>query len=145
MNKETLQNIIVRNDLIKNEKSPNNENKIDKDEVFKTKIFNKFKCKCKDQKKIKEKINSNKYAKSFFNFFSKYCKKDDLTMSIIVILSMIFYYIGLAKCDADPSECTIKRGMIFYFMIGICSAISAVLYSTFVTSPVINPHVFFCG
>ena len=134
MNKETLQNIIInRNDLIKNEKASVNDNQIDKDEVFKTKIFNKFKCKCKASKKIKEKINSNKYAKSFLNFVSKYCKKDDLTMSITVILSMIFYYIGLAKCDADPSECTIKRGMIFYFMIGTCSAISAVLYSTFVT------------
>ena len=46
MNKETLQNIIInRNDLIKNEKTSVNDNQIDKDEVFKTKIFNKFKFK----------------------------------------------------------------------------------------------------
>ena len=54
-------------------------------------------------------------------------------MTAIVLISMIFYYISLAKCDDDPSECTIKRGMKFYFMIGIFAAISAVLYSIFIT------------
>ena len=36
------------------------------------------------------------------------------------------------KCNADPSECTIKHGMIFYFTIGILAAISSVLYSIFI-------------
>ena len=104
-------------------------NNLPKDEVFKVKSTNKFKNFISSfyKNKIKGKLSSKK------KYIFKYCKKDDILMTAIVLISMIFYYISLAKCDDDPSECTIKRGMKFYFMIGIFAAISAVLYSIFIT------------
>ena len=77
--------------------------------------------------------NQNKVKYFFLNCYRKNCKKDDLVMTVIVIISLICYHFGLTKCEKDPSECTIKRGMIFYFTIGILSAISAVLYAIFIT------------
>ena len=104
-------------------------NNLPKDEVFKVKSTNKFTNFISSfyKNKIKGKLSSKK------KYIFKYCKKDDILMTAIVLISMIFYYISLAKCDDDPSECTIKRGMKFYFMIGIFAAISAVLYSIFIT------------
>ena len=82
---------------------------------------------------IKKNKNENRVKNFFLNCKKKNCRKDDLIMTIIVILSIICYHFGLTKCEKDPSECTIKRGMIFYFTIGILTAISAVLYSIFIT------------
>ena len=125
----------TKKDLISNEDTSignkvakiDDEIKLETDNKLKTKINSFF------RKIFKGGISSDKTKKFFVLCFHKYCRKDDLIMTIIVIFSVIFYILGLAKCDADPSECTIKRGMIFYFMIGTCSAISAVLYSTFIT------------
>ena len=36
-------------------------------------------------------------------------------------------------CDEDPSECTIKRGLKFYLIVGIFVAISAGLYAGYIT------------
>ena len=69
----------------------------------------------------------------FLKCFRNNCRKDDLIITVVVIISIICYHFGLTKCEKDPSECTIKRGMIFYFTIGILSAISAVLYAVFIT------------
>ena len=79
------------------------------------------------------KFGGNKIKNFFLKCFKNNCKKDDLIMTVIVIISIICYHFGLTKCEKDPSECTIKRGMIFYFTIGILSAISAVLYAIFIT------------
>ena len=59
--------------------------------------------------------------------------KTDIIFYITNLLSILFYYLGLTPCEKDPSECTIKRGMIFYFMVGTFTAISAILYSVYVS------------
>ena len=128
----------TKKDLVITEPPKLNLNNLPKDEVFKIKRINKLKSSINSfyNNKIKGKLNSK------MKYISKYCKKDDLIMTIIVLLSMIFYYISLAKCDDDPSECTIKRGMKFYFMIGIFAAISSILYSIFITLSIYNRKYF---
>ena len=124
----------TKKDLVNNEEPSVNNNFSKIDEVTEIKSYSNLKTSVYSF--IRKIFHQNKSLnnKNFFEFcFNKYCRKDELIMTIIVISSIIFYILGLAKCDADPSECTIKRGMKFYFMIGTCSAISAVLYSTFIT------------
>ena len=123
------------NDSIKNEISLSGEEARKKDEGIKMKELNKSSILDEtflDKKMlIKDKlIRINGFI---FRFVKKNYKKDDLIMTVMVIISLIFYYIGLMKCDADASECTIKRGMKFYFMIGTFTAISSVIYSIFIT------------
>ena len=86
--------------------------------------------------------NQNKVKYFYLNCYRKNCKKDNLVMTVIVIISLICYHFGLTKCEKDPSECTIKRGMIFYFTIGILSAISAVLYAIFITLSIYHRKYF---
>ena len=126
-NEKTIDN--TNNNLVITGQPKLSLNNLPKDEVFKVKSTNKFTNFISSfyKNKIKGKLSSKK------KYIFKYCKKDDILMTAIVLISMIFYYISLAKCDDDPSECTIKRGMKFYFMIGIFAAISAVLYSIFIT------------
>ena len=88
------------------------------------------------------KIRENRIKKFVLNCYKNYCKKDDLIITVVVILSIICYHFGLTKCEKDPSECTIKRGMIFYFTIGLLSAISAVLYAIFITMSIYNRKYF---
>ena len=88
------------------------------------------------------KIRENRIKKFFLNCYKNNCKKDDLIITVVVILSIICYHFGLTKCEKDPSECTIKRGMIFYFTIGLLSAISAVLYAIFITMSIYNRKYF---
>ena len=121
---------INNNQLIKNEETLTNKDLIKNDQRFKSKLFNKFKI--SDDSFLEKKFHIKKKMIRFNKFVSKFCKKDDLIIAILVIISIILYQISLMKCNADPSECTIKHGMIFYFTIGILAAISSVLYSIFI-------------
>ena len=100
------------------------------------------------QKLEEEPISYKKYdwlekVKEFFHLFNKsniiiflkkhLFNKTDIIFYITNILSILFYYLGLIPCEKDPSECTIKRGMIFYFTVGIFTAISAILFSVYVS------------
>ena len=46
-------------------------------------------------------------------------------------------------CDKDPSECTIKRGLNFYFIIGTFTAIFSILYSIYITITLFTKKHFF--
>ena len=77
-------------------------------------------------------------------FFKKhFLNKTDIILYIINILSIIFYYLGLTPCYKDPSECTIKKGIIFYFIIGTFTAISAILYSIYISITLFKKKHFF--
>ena len=80
--------------------------------------------------RILRKINEPKVKqfcrKHFFN-------KTDITFYITNIISIVCYIIGLTPCEKDPSECTIKRGMAFYFTIGAFTGVSAFLYSLYIS------------
>ena len=80
--------------------------------------------------RILRKINDPK-VKQFFrkHFFNK----TDITFYIINIISIVCYIIGLTPCEKDPSECTIKRGMAFYFTIGAFTGVSGLLYSLYIS------------
>ena len=68
------------------------------------------------------------------NFIKRYfCTKTDILFYITNFLAIIFYYLGLTPCEKDPSECTIKRGMAFYFTIGTFTALSSLLYSIYIS------------
>ena len=81
------------------------------------------------KRKIK-KINNQKVnrfcKKHFFN-------KTDIIFYMTNLTSIICYIIGLTPCEKDPSECTIKRGMAFYFTVGAFTAISSLLYSLYIS------------
>ena len=79
--------------------------------------------------KIIKKVHNINYRKIFKKNF---CTKTDIIFYITNSLSIVAYYIGLTPCEKDPSECTIKRGMAFYFMVGTFTAISARLYSVYI-------------
>jgi hypothetical protein len=104
---------------------------INKDEMFKLIGNNSNKKFSRDYQQINKR--GGRIKNFFLKCFRNNCRKDDLIMTVVVIISIICYHFGLTKCEKDPSECTIKRGMIFYFTIGILSAISAVLYAVFIT------------
>ena len=77
-------------------------------------------------------------------FFRKHLlNKTDLIIFIMNMISIIFYYISLMPCDKDPSECTIKRGMIFYFTVGAFTAVSAILYTIYITITLYTKKHFF--
>ena len=98
---------------------------------------------------LEEKVNSNdkeyfsesiSNEKNNINNFtvSEYIKhnlftKTDIYLGIMNIIGIVLYHIGLMPCEKDPSECTIKRGMIFYVTIGILSAISSILFSIYIS------------
>ena len=87
-------------------------------------------------KKLINKLTNQKYIKKFEirKYLKKYFfSKSDLFLFIINIISIISYKIGLMPSDKDPSECTIKHGLIFYVKIGIFTAISANLYSIYIS------------
>ena len=86
------------------------------------------------------KIYELKYKKFFKkNFFTK----TDIILYILNISSIICYYIGLTPCEKDPSECTIKRGLAFYFIIGAFTGLSAILYSIYITFTIYKRKFFF--
>ena len=90
--------------------------------------------------KINKTINKQN-AKKFFR--KHFLNRTDIILYITNILSIIFYYLGLMPCDKDPSECTIKRGLIFYFIIGTFTAISSILYSIYITITLFTKKHFF--
>ena len=77
---------------------------------------------------IKDKIKFYFYLK-ILPFMKKY--KKDIILSIINISGIIIYAFSLRGCEGDPTECTIKRGFIFYITIGILTIISCLLISTY--------------
>ena len=112
----------------KNESIFNNSQSIiatNKDEVIPTKnkkFFELFRKICIKLHNLKCKHSLKKY----------FCTKTDIILYISNVFSIICYYIGLTPCEKDPSECTIKRGMTFYFIIGTFTAISALLNSIYI-------------
>ena len=70
-------------------------------------------------------INQKYLKKYFFN-------KTDLILFAANIIALISYKISLMPCEKDPSECTIKHGLIFYIKIGIFTVISGVIYSIYI-------------
>ena len=71
-------------------------------------------------------INQKYLKKYFFN-------RTDLILFAINIIALISYKISLMPCEKDPSECTIKHGLMFYVKIGIFTVISGVIYSVYIS------------
>ena len=82
-------------------------------------------------KNEKNKKGKNKKNESFLKkmLFSK----TDIILYISNFSAIILYHYALTPCEKDASECTIKRGMIFYFTIGIFTAISSILYAIYIS------------
>ena len=73
-----------------------------------------------------------KTKKILLNIISTIKKnKKDTFLFLINITSIITYAISLRGCEGDPTECTIKRGLIFYITVGIFTVISCLLVSTY--------------
>ena len=62
------------------------------------------------------KIRENKIKKFLLNCYKNNCKKDDLIITVVVILSIICYHFGLTKCEKDPSECTMYNKARYDFL-----------------------------
>ena len=74
------------------------------------------------------------FKTKFGKFLHKYIlNRTDLLLLLNNITAIILYHISLMPCEKDPSECTIKHGMIFYVTIGVLTAISSVLYAIFIS------------
>ena len=84
-----------------------------------------------------KKDNIRKFIKKHF------LNKTELILFAINISSIIFYKIGLTPCERDTTECTIKKGLTFYFMVGICTAISAILYAIYIAITLFTRKHFF--
>ena len=70
----------------------------------------------------------------FTRFIEKHlCNKTDLYLLSVNFISIFFYLLGLTPCERDASECTIKRGMKFYIIVGILTLISAILVSFYIS------------
>ena len=94
--------------------------------------------------KCLRKINNAFEKKNLQKFFKKhFLNKTDIILYIINIFSIIFYYVGLMPCDRDPSECTIKRGLVFYFTIGTFTGISSLLYAIYISFTLYKRKHFF--
>ena len=89
-------------------------------------ILNKLKYKLKYFMPYINYIKENKYCKRYF------LNKNDLIILAMNLISIISYNIGLMPCEKDPSECTIKHGLIFYVKIGVFTLLSAILYTIFI-------------
>ena len=90
------------------------------------------------------KINNSFKKKNLLKFFKKhFLNKTDIILYILNITAIIFYYIGLTPCDKDPTECTIKRGLVFYFIIGTFTAISSFLYAIYISFTIYKRKHFF--
>ena len=59
--------------------------------------------------------------------------KTDYILYLLNFTSFFFYYLGLTPCEKDASECILKRGMVFYYIIGVFSFISSVLYAIYIS------------
>ena len=118
-----------------------NSNILDnKDEPIQTKKSRLSEIKIKCLRKINNLFN----RKNMIKYFKKhFLNKTDIILYIINITSIIFYYLGLTPCDRDPSECTIKRGLVFYFTIGTFTAISSLLYSIYISFTLYKRKHFF--
>ena len=118
-----------------------NSNILDnKDEPIQTKKSKLSEIKIKCLRKINNLFN----RKNMIKYFKKhFLNKTDIILYIINITSIIFYYLGLMPCDRDPSECTIKRGLVFYFTIGTFTAISSLLYSIYISFTLYKRKHFF--
>ena len=88
--------------------------------------LNKIKYKIKYFQPYIQSIKENKYCKAYL------LNKKDLILFTMIIISIILYKIGLMPCEKDPSECTIKHGIIFYIKIGVFTILSAILYGIFI-------------
>ena len=113
----------------------------DKNSEIKNKLFNSTKPTAPQDEPIPSKKTDylakiEKYINKLANqkYVKKYLfNKTDLALFIMNILSIILYKISLMSCDKDPSECTIKHGIMFYVKIGILTVISATLYSIYIS------------
>ena len=103
------------------------DNPEEKDLDFNKKFFSESLT--KENENVKENVNITflEYLKQ--NLFTK----TDIYLGIMNIIGIVFYHYGLMPCEKDPSECTIKRGMIFYVTIGILAAVSSILFSIYIS------------
>ena len=81
----------------------------------------------------KEIIHKEKYKKGESFIKKHFFSKTDIILYISNISSIILYHYALTPCEKDASECTIKRGMIFYFTIGIFTALSSIFYAIYIS------------
>ena len=67
---------------------------------------------------------SEKIKKNYFN-------KKNIYLFILNISGILFYKYSLMPCEKDPSECTIKHGLIFYVKIGVLTFLSSFSFSVY--------------
>ena len=80
----------------------------------------------------------NQSQNFFINFIieekKKYLTKNNIYLCILNLSGILFYHLGLMSCEnEDPSECTIKYGIVFYVKLGILDFMSSLLFSIYVT------------
>ena len=80
----------------------------------------------------------NQSQNFFTNFIieekKKYLTKNNIYLCILNLSGILFYHLGLMSCEnEDPSECTIKYGIVFYVKLGILDFMSSLLFSIYVT------------
>ena len=131
------ENIIQPNMYIN---QPNNNKQEPKEEAIPSKKNN-FKDKIIKYYRIFRQSINKRNANKFFK--KHFLNRTDIILYITNITSIIFYYLGLTPCEKDASECTIRRGMVFYFTIGTFTAISAILYGIYITLTIYERKHFF--
>ena len=73
----------------------------------------------------------------------KYLTRQNIYLCILNLCGLLFYHIGLMPCEKDPSECTIKKGLMFYVKVGIFDCLSSLLYSIYVSITIYHQKYFF--
>ena len=79
-------------------------------------------------------IFSENQSNIFFSNFifekkKEYLTKNNIYLCILNLSGILFYHLGLMSCEnEDPSECTIKYGIIFYVKLGILDFMSSLYF-----------------
>ena len=88
-------------------------------------------------------ISKNIYIDSNLTFSQKYFTRKNIYLYILNFCGLLFYHLGLMPCEKDPSECTIKRGFIFYVKVGVLDFLSSLLYSIYISITIYYEKYFF--
>ena len=74
-----------------------------------------------------------------FNFLTK----KNISLCILNIFGLLCYKFSLMPCDKDPTECTIRNGIVFYIKIGVFDLMSSLTFSIYITITVYYNKYFF--